>query len=101
MLRGLLPFDSPDQNEVLKMTLAAKLVLKDIYWDKISIEAKDIVYKLLDPNPKTRITAPEILRHPWTISPANEVILTPTPSGSESSFAAMVRGNTFNEFRNV
>ena len=74
MLRGLLPFESKDNKELVRMTLAAKIVLKDVYWDKISLEAKDIVYKLLDPSPKTRITTEDILKHPWTCSPLNEII---------------------------
>lgn len=55
MLRGLLPFESKDNKELVKLTMAAKIILKDIYWDKISLEAKDLVYKLLEPDPKSRI----------------------------------------------
>lgn len=29
--------------------------------------AKDLVTKMLDPDPKTRITAEQILQHPWII----------------------------------
>ena len=92
MLRGLLPFDSKDNKELVRLTLAAKIVLKDVYWDKISTEAKDIVYKLLDPNPKTRIVTEDILKHPWTSSPLNDVI--ESKPSSESNFN-IERNNTF------
>jgi len=92
MLRGLLPFESKDNKELVRLTLSAKIYLKDIYWDKISLEAKDMVNKLLDPNPKTRITTEEILKHPWTNNPSNEVI--ESVHSSESNFN-VVRGNTF------
>ncbi|PVU97105.1 hypothetical protein BB561_000746 [Smittium simulii] len=35
------------------------------YWFGISEEAKDFIVKCLDPNPSTRITAEEAIKHPW------------------------------------
>lgn len=35
------------------------------YWDKISLEAKDLVNKMLSKDPKTRISAREALNHQW------------------------------------
>ena len=35
------------------------------YWDKISPEAKDLVGKMLNRDPRTRIQAKEALAHPW------------------------------------
>jgi len=34
-------------------------------WDKVSDEAKDLITKMLDPNPKTRPTVDQCLAHPW------------------------------------
>ncbi|KAL5546303.1 hypothetical protein UlMin_005990 [Ulmus minor] len=34
-------------------------------WPKVSDNAKDLVKKMLDPDPKRRITAQEVLDHPW------------------------------------
>ena len=34
-------------------------------WDGISIEAMDIICKLLEVNPKKRLTVKEALEHPW------------------------------------
>jgi calcium-dependent protein kinase len=48
------------------------------YWDKISAEAKDLVGKMLNKDPRLRINAKEALQHPWfheTTSAANNVLL--------------------------
>ncbi|PNX80724.1 calcium-dependent protein kinase 8-like protein, partial [Trifolium pratense] len=34
-------------------------------WPKVSDNAKDLVKKMLDPDPKRRFTAQEVLDHPW------------------------------------
>lgn len=34
-------------------------------WGDVSNEAKDLVVKLLDKNPSTRISISDALRHPW------------------------------------
>jgi serine/threonine protein kinase len=34
-------------------------------WGQISSEAKDLVTKLLNPNPEKRISLEEALNHPW------------------------------------
>ncbi|GAU43642.1 hypothetical protein TSUD_24110 [Trifolium subterraneum] len=36
-------------------------------WPKVSDNAKDLVKKMLDPDPKRRFTAQEVLDHPWLI----------------------------------
>ncbi|KAK1356593.1 hypothetical protein POM88_049849 [Heracleum sosnowskyi] len=34
-------------------------------WPKVSDSAKDLVRKMLNPDPKKRLTAQEVLDHPW------------------------------------
>jgi serine/threonine protein kinase len=35
------------------------------HWGGVSEQAKDFIRRLLDPSPKTRLTAAEALKHPW------------------------------------
>ena len=35
------------------------------YWNDVSSDAKDLVYKLLDKNPLSRPDVAEALSHPW------------------------------------
>lgn len=34
-------------------------------WDTVTPEAKDLINKMLTINPAKRITASEVLKHPW------------------------------------
>ncbi len=34
-------------------------------WDTVTPEAKDLINKMLTINPSKRITAAEVLKHPW------------------------------------
>ena len=34
-------------------------------WDDISNEAKDLIKKMLEINPGNRLSAEEVLKHPW------------------------------------
>ncbi len=44
-------------------------------WDKISPSAKDLVAKLLTKDSKKRLTASQILSHPWIVSEAPDIDL--------------------------
>ena len=58
---GNFPFKA---NEIKDLEL--KILMGDyIIPDKASVEFKDLVNKMLQPNPKLRISIPEILKHPW------------------------------------
>ena len=41
------------------------LDLKSDPWDKVSDAAKDCVKRMLTRNAKTRLTAADLLKHPW------------------------------------
>jgi serine/threonine protein kinase len=41
------------------------LILPNKYWSDISVQAKDLVKSLMEPNAFTRMTVKEVLVHPW------------------------------------
>jgi len=65
MVRGLLPFDAHDQNEILVNTLKASVPLEDEHWANVSPDAKDLIKKLLCKDCPNRIDIPTALKHPW------------------------------------
>ena len=67
LLVGYPPFDGKNNNEIFDNILKGKLNLEGNDWTKISNEAKDLIIKLLEKNPKNRITAIEALKHPWIV----------------------------------
>eukprot|EP01018_Ginkgo_biloba_P034615 Gb_10748 [translate_table: standard] len=72
LLAGWLPFD--DRNLAVLYQKIFKSDFKCPNW--VSDSARNIIKRILDPNPKTRITIPEILEDEWFkqgYSPANYV----------------------------
>ncbi|XP_056600920.1 ribosomal protein S6 kinase alpha-1 isoform X1 [Triplophysa dalaica] len=71
MLAGFTPFangtnDTPE--EILARIGSGKFSLKGGFWNSVSIEAKDLVSKMLHVDPHQRLTAAQVLRHPWIIN---------------------------------
>nr|XP_008123033.1 PREDICTED: ribosomal protein S6 kinase alpha-2 isoform X5 [Anolis carolinensis] len=71
MLAGFTPFaNGPDDTpeEILARIGSGKYALTGGNWDSISDAAKDIVSKMLHVDPHQRLTATQVLRHPWIIN---------------------------------
>ncbi|OQV19354.1 Ribosomal protein S6 kinase alpha-2 [Hypsibius exemplaris] len=68
MLSGKSPYASApsDQPEaILQRIEAGTLSLSGSAWSHISDYAKDLITKMLHPDPHQRITAKQVLEHPW------------------------------------
>jgi len=65
MLCGFHPFFEEDQQETRNKILSAKYDFPSPYWDNISEDTKDLIRKLLVLDPQKRLSAAEILQHPW------------------------------------
>jgi calcium-dependent protein kinase len=65
--------------EILAATRCNEVQYPREVWSHISAEAQDLVSRMLDRNPATRITAEQALRHPWVSATLG---YTPTPSSS-------------------
>ncbi|XP_042073669.1 ribosomal protein S6 kinase alpha-3 [Haplochromis burtoni] len=57
------PEDTPE--EILARIGSGKFSLSGGYWNSVSTEAKDLVSKMLHVDPHQRLTAGQVLRHPW------------------------------------
>uniref|UniRef100_A0A6Q2ZEZ1 Ribosomal protein S6 kinase n=1 Tax=Esox lucius TaxID=8010 RepID=A0A6Q2ZEZ1_ESOLU len=71
MLTGFTPFangpeDTPE--EILARIGSGKFSLTGGYWNSVSAEAKDLVSKMLHVDPHQRLTAAQVLRHPWIVN---------------------------------
>ncbi|XP_077376125.1 ribosomal protein S6 kinase alpha-2 [Festucalex cinctus] len=70
MIAGFSPFaSSPEDSaeEILAQIGCGKFIISGGNWDLVSDAAKDIVTKMLHVDPHQRLTAPQILRHPWIV----------------------------------
>uniref|UniRef100_A0A3Q0R677 Ribosomal protein S6 kinase n=1 Tax=Amphilophus citrinellus TaxID=61819 RepID=A0A3Q0R677_AMPCI len=70
MIAGFSPFASSPEDtaeEILAQIGCGKFIITGGNWDLVSDAAKDIVVKMLHVDPHQRLTAPQVLRHPWIV----------------------------------
>ncbi|CAL8380121.1 unnamed protein product [Arctogadus glacialis] len=70
IIAGFSPFASgPDDTpeEILAQIGCGRFLLVGGNWDLVSDSAKDIVTKMLHVDPHQRLTAHQVLRHPWIV----------------------------------
>uniref|UniRef100_A0A673TXN2 non-specific serine/threonine protein kinase n=2 Tax=Suricata suricatta TaxID=37032 RepID=A0A673TXN2_SURSU len=71
MLAGFTPFaNGPDDTpeEILTRIGSGKYALSGGNWDSVSDAAKDVVSKMLHVDPHQRLTAVQVLKHPWIVN---------------------------------
>ncbi|XP_010523987.1 PREDICTED: calcium-dependent protein kinase 32 [Tarenaya hassleriana] len=65
LLCGVPPFWAETEQGVAQAIIRSVLDFRRDPWPKVSENAKDLVRKMLDPDPKRRLTAQQVLDHPW------------------------------------
>ncbi|WOK94194.1 calcium-dependent protein kinase 10-like [Canna indica] len=65
LLVGVPPFWAESEQDIFDEVLNGTLNLHSDPWPSISVSAKDLVRKILVRDPKKRLTAHEVLCHPW------------------------------------
>ncbi|KAK7345202.1 hypothetical protein VNO77_15778 [Canavalia gladiata] len=65
LLCGVPPFWGESEQDIFEAILNSELDFHSQPWPSISESAKDLVRKMLVRNPSKRITAYDVLRHPW------------------------------------
>ncbi|XP_058938875.1 ribosomal protein S6 kinase alpha-2 isoform X4 [Kogia breviceps] len=71
MLAGFTPFaNGPDDTpeDILARIGSGEYALSGGNWDSISDAAKDVVSKMLHVDPHQRLTAVQVLKHPWIVN---------------------------------
>eukprot|EP00352_Strombidinopsis_acuminata_P003276 CAMPEP_0176381638 /NCGR_PEP_ID=MMETSP0126-20121128/32040_1 /TAXON_ID=141414 ORGANISM="Strombidinopsis acuminatum, Strain SPMC142" /NCGR_SAMPLE_ID=MMETSP0126 /ASSEMBLY_ACC=CAM_ASM_000229 /LENGTH=226 /DNA_ID=CAMNT_0017745579 /DNA_START=264 /DNA_END=944 /DNA_ORIENTATION=- len=71
MLCGFPPFYSDNNQELFKMIQSGQYDFPSPYWDDVSESAKELVKSLLQVDPKQRLTADQVLMHPWILGSGN------------------------------
>ncbi|GMH11479.1 hypothetical protein Nepgr_013320 [Nepenthes gracilis] len=65
LLCGVPPFWAETEQGVAQAIIRSVIDFKRDPWPNVSDNAKDLVKRMLDPDPKKRLTAHEVLDHPW------------------------------------
>ena len=67
-LGGYEPFSNADDDtdaKVFERIIRCEYEFDDLFWENISLSAKDVISKLLVLDPKKRLSAKDCLEHPW------------------------------------
>ncbi|GJP29313.1 hypothetical protein CLOM_g13864 [Closterium sp. NIES-68] len=65
LLSGTPPFWGDTEKQIFNQVLRANADFTADPWPNVSDTAKDLVKRMLHPDPSKRITSAEVLRHPW------------------------------------
>ncbi|KAK2641151.1 hypothetical protein Ddye_022914 [Dipteronia dyeriana] len=65
LLCGVPPFWAETEQGVAQAIIRSIIDFKRDPWPKVSDNAKDLVKKMLNPDPQKRLTAEQVLEHPW------------------------------------
>ncbi|KAL9234787.1 hypothetical protein vseg_009614 [Gypsophila vaccaria] len=91
LLCGVPPFWAETEQGVAQAIIRSVVDFKRDPWPKVSDTAKDLVKNMLNPDPKKRLTAQEVLDHPWlqNINKASNVSLGETVKARLKQFSVM------------
>ncbi|KAE8126173.1 hypothetical protein FH972_020916 [Carpinus fangiana] len=67
LLCGMPPFWAESEGGIFQEILQGKLDLQSEPWPSISDSAKNLIREMLDRDPKKRLTARDVLCHPWIV----------------------------------
>ncbi|XVE78991.1 hypothetical protein DITRI_Ditri14bG0022300 [Diplodiscus trichospermus] len=67
LLSGVPPFWAESEHGIFNSILRGHVDFTSDPWPSISPQAKDLVRKMLNSDPKQRLTAVQVLNHPWII----------------------------------
>lgn len=65
LLSGVPPFWAETEQGVAQAILRGRIDFEKDPWPHVSESAKSLVQQMLEPNPKLRLTAEQVLEHPW------------------------------------
>ncbi|KAI3716660.1 hypothetical protein L1987_67684 [Smallanthus sonchifolius] len=68
LICGVPPFWAETEQGVAQAIIRSVINFKRDPWPKISDNVKDLVKKMLEPDPKSRLTAQQVLDHPWLLN---------------------------------
>ncbi|EDK31725.2 calcium-dependent kinase (macronuclear) [Tetrahymena thermophila SB210] len=73
LITGTTPYNAETTTEIFEEIKKYKLSFEDPLWEKFSTECKDLLSKMLNPQPNKRISAQQALKHPWFETQPNQV----------------------------
>ncbi|KAK9125319.1 hypothetical protein Scep_014165 [Stephania cephalantha] len=95
LLCGVPPFWAETEQGVAQAIIRSVIDFKRDPWPKVSDNAKDLVKKMLNPDPRRRLSAQEVLDHPWL----QNAMKAPNVSLGETVKARLQQFSVMNKFK--
>ncbi|KAK4419575.1 Calcium-dependent protein kinase [Sesamum alatum] len=95
LLCGVPPFWAETEQGVAQAIIRSVIDFKRDPWPKVSNNAKDLVKKMLDPDPSRRLSAQQVLEHPWL----NDIKTAPNVSLGETVKARLKQFSVMNKLK--
>eukprot|EP00164_Ancoracysta_twista_P005824 GFYU01008010.1.p1 GENE.GFYU01008010.1~~GFYU01008010.1.p1 ORF type:complete len:457 (+),score=114.99 GFYU01008010.1:383-1753(+) len=70
LLAGYQPFDGRTDHDINEATKAGRYSFRSRPWKQVSNDAKGLIKSLLQIDPEKRLTASQVLQHPWILGNA-------------------------------
>eukprot|EP00340_Litonotus_pictus_P010914 CAMPEP_0170538044 /NCGR_PEP_ID=MMETSP0209-20121228/103080_1 /TAXON_ID=665100 ORGANISM="Litonotus pictus, Strain P1" /NCGR_SAMPLE_ID=MMETSP0209 /ASSEMBLY_ACC=CAM_ASM_000301 /LENGTH=450 /DNA_ID=CAMNT_0010839663 /DNA_START=1 /DNA_END=1353 /DNA_ORIENTATION=- len=74
LLVGYPPFDAESKEELNRKIKSGKVSISSEGWEYVSKVAKDLVLKMLDRDVSHRLSAEQVMKHPWMRSVSKEAL---------------------------
>lgn len=87
MLSGIPPFNAQNDQKIMQKVQVGTYTLGIPEFAKVSVNAKDLIQKMLTYNPDERVSAAQCLEHAWFKDKTNEDVVL------ESSFKSLAQFN--------
>lgn len=65
LLSGIPPFNGPDDQKIMDKVASGQYTMDIPEFEKVSKLGKDLIKKMLEFNPKKRVSAQEAINHEW------------------------------------
>jgi len=65
LISSAVPFSGKTRDSTADLIVSQELVFKQSVWQTVSEDCKDLVSKMLVKEPSKRLTAEQVLAHPW------------------------------------
>ncbi|CAO2162552.1 unnamed protein product [Urochloa humidicola] len=95
LLCGVPPFWGDNDEKIAQAILRGGIDFNREPWPRVSSNAKDLIRRMLDPDPKTRPTARQVLDHPWL----RDADSAPNVSLGEAVRARLQQFSAMNKFK--
>ncbi|CDW90010.1 myosin light chain kinase [Stylonychia lemnae] len=93
LLSAMLPFDADDQKEAARRIIYEPVPFTHPIWDFVTVEAKDLIARLLDKDRYKRITLDEVLTHQWVCKRNMDIQEMRRKSGDLEKFVLYTNAN--------